>query len=520
MDHRLRRRRPGREADRTRRRSAHQRLRPGRDRGLLIKAGTDLNTATQTWEYDADGRLTKRWDKDTGDTLMGYQADGQLDWAHNPRTGTQNRYGYDGDGRLAKQSYVAPDPADTAKLKTMSERRLGYDPLGRLTGDQLLVGGDTATPLTGTAYEYDLDNRLTRKTVAGTVTDPVRDNRYGYDLAGRLTSWTADTTTTAYTWDAAGNRTGNGTATATYDERNRLLSDGTSTYRHTPRGTLAAVTTGLKQETLADDAFGRQITEGTTTYTYDGLDRVTTRNAARFTYDGGSNNLTGDGTWSYARDAAGTLLGATNGTANLRIRTDQHTDATATLNTDGTTVTGATTYDPFGKPVATTGTRSSLGYQSGWTDPDSGDVNMAARWYRPGTGGFTSRDSWQLDPSPSVQANRYTYANGDPLGGTDPTGHENVSHCGCGGPGSPGAAGSSIQISAGNAGGGISFGKNGTFNGTIKIKPGANSAPAAKAAPQAEPSRTPRATGRRRAARTPPRCRASPSPARASGASA
>ncbi|MEU1425073.1 LamG-like jellyroll fold domain-containing protein [Kitasatospora sp. NPDC005751] len=457
------------------------------DRGLLIKAGTDLNTATQTWDYDADGRLTKRWDKDTGDTLMGYRADGQLDWAHNPRTGTQNRYGYDGDGRLAKQSYVAPDPADTTKLKTMSERRLGYDPLGRLTGDQLLVGGDTATPLTGTTYEYDLDNRLTRKSVAGTATDPVRDNHYGYDLAGRLTSWTADTTTTAYTWDAAGNRTGNGTATATYDERNRLLSDGTSTYRYTPRGTLAAVTTGLTQETLADDAFGRQVTEGTTTYTYDGLDRVTTRNAAKFTYDGGSNNLTGDGTWSYARDGAGTLLGATNGTANLRIRTDQHTDATATLNTDGTTVTGATTYDPFGKPVATTGTRSSLGYQSGWTDPDSGDVNMAARWYRPGTGGFTSRDSWQLDPSPSSQANRYTYANADPLGGTDPTGHENVSHCGCGGPGSPGAAGSSIQISAGNAGGGISFGKNGTFNGTIKIKPGANSAPAAKAAPQAEP---------------------------------
>ncbi|MFF1794888.1 RHS repeat-associated core domain-containing protein, partial [Kitasatospora sp. NPDC058263] len=150
---------------------------------------------------------------------------------------------------------------------------------------------------------------------------------------------------------------------------------------------------------------------------------VTTRNAAKFTYDGGSNNLTGDGTWSYARDAAGTLLGATNGTANLRIRTDQHTDATATLNTDGTTVTGATTYDPFGKPVATTGTRSSLGYQSGWTDRDSGDVNMAARWYRPGTGSFTSRDSWQLDPSPSTQANRYTYANADPLNRTDPTGH-------------------------------------------------------------------------------------------------
>ncbi|WP_406192102.1 DUF6531 domain-containing protein [Kitasatospora sp. NBC_01560] len=394
------------------------------DRGQLIKAGTDLTVPTQTWEYDADGRVTKHQDKDTDLTAFGYTADGRLDWANNPKFKTQNRYGYDGDGRLTRQWSVAPDPADPATLKSTSERRLNYDALGRLSGDQALAGNPATTPLTGTAYEYDLDNHLTRKTVSGGATDPVKDNRYGYDQAGRLTSWTADGTTTAYGWDAAGNRTTNGTATASYDERNRLLTDGTSTYRYTPRGTLAAVTTGLKQDTLANDAFGRLITEGTTTYTYDGLDRVTSRNAAKFTYDGGSNNLTGDGTWTYARDAAGNLLGAANSTTTVRIRTDQHTDATATLNADGTSVTGTTTYDPFGKPTATTGTRSSLGYQSGWTDPDTGDVNMAARWYRPGTGGFTSRDSWQLNPSPSVQANRYTYGNGDPLGGTDPNGHQ------------------------------------------------------------------------------------------------
>ncbi|MFF5969892.1 RHS repeat-associated core domain-containing protein, partial [Streptomyces sp. NPDC012769] len=65
----------------------------------------------------------------------------------------------------------------------------------------------------------------------------------------------------------------------------------------------------------------------------------------------------------------------------------------------------------------------SVGYQSGWTDSSTGEVNMAARWYQPGTGGFTSRDTWQLDPDPSVQANRYTYGNASPLNGTDPDGH-------------------------------------------------------------------------------------------------
>ncbi|WP_277347308.1 RHS repeat-associated core domain-containing protein, partial [Streptomyces sp. CB01881] len=66
---------------------------------------------------------------------------------------------------------------------------------------------------------------------------------------------------------------------------------------------------------------------------------------------------------------------------------------------------------------------NSLGYQSGWTDPASGDVNMAARWYRPGSGTFASRDSWQLGTNPSIQGNRFTYGNGDPTDSTDPSGH-------------------------------------------------------------------------------------------------
>lgn len=96
----------------------------------------------------------------------------------------------------------------------------------------------------------------------------------------------------------------------------------------------------------------------------------------------------------------------------------------AGLSADGTQVISSTAYDPFGQETATNGTTPALGYQSGWTDPTSGDVNMAARWYQPGTGGFTSRDTWQLDPSQSAQrANRYSYGFGSPQNGTDPTGH-------------------------------------------------------------------------------------------------
>ncbi|WP_367323409.1 RHS repeat-associated core domain-containing protein [Streptomyces sp. HUAS ZL42] len=170
---------------------------------------------------------------------------------------------------------------------------------------------------------------------------------------------------------------------------------------------------------------------------------VQTCGTTTFTYNGGSNNLAGDGTTAYNRTPEGDLLSLSTGTTKQLAVTDQHTDLVAALNADATQVTGSTAYDPFGKETATNGTTPAVGYQSGWTDPASGDVNMAARWYQPGTGSFASRDTWQLDPSPSGQANRYSYANEDPVNGTDPTGH--VCACGGGSPYSSRIAGNSYR---------------------------------------------------------------------------
>ncbi|MFJ1709751.1 LamG-like jellyroll fold domain-containing protein [Kitasatospora sp. NPDC088346] len=392
------------------------------DRDQLIEA--TVSGIDQSWEYDKDGRMTDRWDSSTGWATFGYKADGRLAWSEDQLTGSQLWYGYDGDGRLKTQNYVTRDPAAPATWKTTSSRYLTYDTLGRLATDTLAQEDTQGTPVTGTAYEYDLDDRLTRKTITGKPGDPADDNTYTYDQANRLTSWTSGIGTTPYEWDAAGNRTRNGQGVSTYDQRNRLLADGTSTYRYTARGTLAATTTAGTEQTQKYDAFDRLTNDGQTTYTYDGLDRMTKRGNTTFSYDGGTNNLITDGTWRYARDASGTVTGAADAAGPKRIRTDQHTDVTATLNTAGTAVGSSTTYDPFGKPVTRTGTNASLGYQSGWTDPANGDVNMHARWYQPGTGSFTSRDSWQLDPSgDSMQANRYLYSGGDPLNRTDPAGH-------------------------------------------------------------------------------------------------
>lgn len=386
------------------------------DRGQLLTA--DGPSGTVSYTYDADGNMTERTDaKNT--TSYGYGPAGRLEWLWNEMTGADIWYSWDAAGRPLMEQY-AIQPEGSTEWTESARRSYGYDSLGRLT-DDIVTSPDEQTQITATTYAYDLDDQLTWKNTSGTA--GAGEHVYGYDQAGRMSYWTHGDTTTHYTWDAAGNRTKAGTATATYDARNRLLTDGSTAYAYTPRGTLSTVTTGTTARSLTFDAFERKITDGTSTYTYDSLDRVAQHGTTTFRYDGGSNNLLDDGTTNYTRTPAGALLASSNDTTTQWSLTDQHTDLVAGLSTDGLQVTGSTAYGPFGTTTATDGNMPDLGYQSGWTDPANGNVNMAARWYQPGTGSFASRDTWQLDPRPSGHANRYSYGFGGPLSGTDPSGH-------------------------------------------------------------------------------------------------
>ncbi|AYG85302.1 tRNA nuclease WapA [Streptomyces hundungensis] len=390
------------------------------DRGQLLTS--DGPSGKTGYAYDADGNMTQRTTK-AGTTLYGYDAADRMTWTQDAITQNQIWSSYDAVGRPTQNQYaVIPRGGKSWADAVISARRAyDYDSLGRLTSDKITDPNGTGE-LASTTYAYDLDDRLTKKNTKGTA--GAADNTYGYDQAGRMTSWNNGTSTTAYGWDDAGNRTTAGTATSTYDERNRLLTDGTATYSYTARGTLSTVT-GLAggPRNLTFDAFERKITDGAATFAYDALDRVRQSGQNTFSYDGGSNNITDDGTSQYTRTPSGALQGIANGTTSQWAVTDQHSDLVAGLTPDGKALTGSTAYTPFGQKTASTGSNSTLGYQSGWTDPASEDVNMASRWYTPGTGGFESRDTWQLSATPSAQDNRYGYGNGAPLNGTDPNGH-------------------------------------------------------------------------------------------------
>ncbi|QES10330.1 DNRLRE domain-containing protein [Streptomyces venezuelae] len=400
------------------------------DRGQLLTS--DGPSGRSEYGYDADGLMTSRKDA-AGTTTFTYDEGGRLDTTTDPLTGTEVRNDYDAAGRLQLTQYAAAG----APRQVRAQRAYTYDSLGRLTGDMITrtAGGGVQ----GLVYDYDLADQLVKKTTTGTA--GAAAHTYGYDLAGRMTSWNDGTTSVPYEWDDAGNLTRRGSVTGSYDSRNRLESWGTETYAYSARGTEKTVTQTTEGGTarqIQSDAFERTVSNGASTFTYDSLDRVMTHNGTAFTYDGGSNDLVTDATTGYVRAPDGTIVStavtAQAGSARLAV-TDQHTDLVASLTADGTAVSGSRAYDPFGRTTASQGANPSVGYQSGWTDSGTGEVNMAARWYQPGIGSFTSRDTWQLDPTGSaLEANRYAYATGGPLNGVDPSGHRAEMGGGGGGP--------------------------------------------------------------------------------------
>ncbi|MFI6207113.1 LamG-like jellyroll fold domain-containing protein [Streptomyces sp. NPDC051041] len=384
------------------------------DRGLLLS--TSGPSGTSSFAYNGDGVMTSRTDA-SGTSTFGYDRAGRLKTVDDGATGSTMTYSYDANSNVERIDY------GTGK----SKREFSYDALERITDDKLT--SPSGKVLSSIAYGWDENDNITSKTTTGIA--GASSNTYTYDWANRLTSWNDGTTTEVYGYDASGNRTRVGGDTYTYDARNRLTSDGHSTYAYTARGTLKTITDeGGVQTLLKADAFNRVINEGDRTYTYDGLDRVlsakdeTGSDVFSFEYSGVGNDVASDGMTSYSRNVDGSLLGVRTAVSSALMLTDIHDDVVAQFTDSAETLTGSATYTPFGKTSSRTGMLGNLGYQSGWTDPQTAKVNMAARWYSPQTGQFNSRDTVGNDPLPSsVNANRYAYANQNPMTGVDPTGH-------------------------------------------------------------------------------------------------
>ncbi|SDI48314.1 intein N-terminal splicing region/RHS repeat-associated core domain-containing protein [Actinokineospora alba] len=374
------------------------------DRGRMLTANGISGVAS--YDYDAQGRPLSRVDG-AGTTGFTYAA-GRLQTVQDATSGSRLTFGYTTAGELGSIDYgngVA--------------REFGYDDFGREASD---TTKNAAGALVGSiGYTYDLNHRLTKKVTTGTAA--AGEQTYGYDHLGRVTAWTNAGTTTGYGWDKSGNRVLNGAKTATFDERNRVLSDGDYTYQYTARGTTASRTSSGLEEKFDFDAFDRLIKVGATVHNYDSLDRPVTRGGQAFTYAGLEMDPVTDGTATYGRGASGELISLAQGADKRLLLSDKHGDIVGGFAPGASALADSTAFDPFGKPTATVGAKRNVGFQGDWTAPDTGQVNMGARWYEPKSGSFTSRDTVDQGGPGSGGLNRYVYGVGSPINGFDPDGH-------------------------------------------------------------------------------------------------
>ncbi|MFC8450244.1 LamG-like jellyroll fold domain-containing protein [Kitasatospora sp. NPDC057223] len=375
------------------------------DRGAIASASGP--SGNSSYSYDADGQLTSRTNA-AGTATFTYDAAGQLKTLAEPQTGNTIAYAYTPLGQVSSLQYG-----------TGSTRTYAYDDQGNVTSDTIKTS--TGSLVASLAYGYYPSGRLKMQTTSGIA--GATTHTYGYDAAGRLSTWNNGAATTAYSYDGNGNLTSNGSTTATYNQRNQLSTQGSTAYTYTARGTRSTAVSGSTTTSATYDAFDELTAQAGQTYSYDALGRLAGNAGHSFTYDSITSNLTSDGSEKYTRTPGGSLTAIGTGTTAAFAYSNRHGDLVGTFTAASTTLAGSSAYDPWGKPTASAGTPHDLGYQGGWTDSSTGQVSTASRWYDPSASGFTSRDTANLAPTTSADANRYAYGNADPVGNADPSGH-------------------------------------------------------------------------------------------------
>lgn len=423
-------------------------------------------TAETTYSYNATTAQLSSVSDAAGTTALAYNAAGQIATVDDPLvTGSaKSTYTYaPTSGRLATRTDAQSNlrweqtyEPDTGRVDTLSIKNnttsavlasfdLGYDPAGNVTSKASDV---FQNPADGAwSYLYDGAGRLTQAT-GPNASGAATTREYGYDGAGnrilaKETTGQTVTTNLSTNYDAAGlpttasdSATGE-TVTYTHDNVGNLTKldssistkDWAYTYDAYSRLTCAKQATGCASGTqrvlFALDPFDRAFTRtkgsSTTAYTYQGIGEL----AAKTQVGAGTPTY-------YAYTSGGSPLAQKSGSNAYFFLRDLHGDAVG-LATTSAGNQGTASYDAWGKPLATTGTTSWLGFQGDPTDPDTRQVDMGARWYDPGLGRFSTRDALFGDQAAPMSLNQFVYAQANPVSMWDPTGyHANWKHsAGC-----------------------------------------------------------------------------------------
>jgi RHS repeat-associated protein len=360
-------------------------------------------------------------------------------------------YGYDTVGNITSIT-------NTESSTGVDRQCFAHDAMGRLAHAWTGTEGcptSTTTPGAGPAlgqltdgpdgsgywqsYEFDAIGNRTRLTdhdLTNPNLDDVHDYTYGTPIPGQAGTVAQPHTltgvnsiekaatgtvesTSSYDYDTSGNTTsrviGGNTQNLTWDRRNKLTAVDTDN-------------NGTDDVTYLYDAAGNRLIEndGTTRTLFLGEAEITAK------ADGTPLHARRYYTHPGAPTTVRTTTGTTTGHQLTTLLSDHHgTATTAVEHANGQQITHRR-YDPYGNPRGTEPTtwpdrHTFLG--TGIDDPETALTHIGAREYDQTTGRFLSVDP-VIDHADPLQINGYTYANGNPVLLSDPTGLAPDGRCG------------------------------------------------------------------------------------------
>lgn len=435
-----------------------------------------------TYEYDNRDRLTRKtsmWSGINGGGPLtvslgyGYDCNGNLtNLASSMANGVNLSYAYDALNRItnvlshgqltASYAFDAVGNLQTLKYANGVTNQYQYDALNRLTNLVWTTNGNMAAK-----FYYQLGKTGNRTNLSEIVNQTSRTNSWQYDNLYRLTQEiindSAGSNYLQYQYDAVGNRMDRASsipailppASYGYDNNDWLTTDGYD---------------GNPTNNISQPGDGNTTLSGTSSYSYDWLNRMTIGNGIAFVYDGDGNRIAktaqavgGPVIYYLVDDRNPTaypqvleeyVTVSQNGVSavllnrsynyGLSLISQQQYDTNTLLPsalsyygfdghgsvrflTDSNgNITDNYTYDAYGTVITSGGNiPNNYLYTGQQFDPDIGLYYLRARYYKPDTGRFWTKDGEAFgkknDP---LSLHRYLYCADDPSDKDDLSGND------------------------------------------------------------------------------------------------
>ena len=241
---------------------------------------------------------------------------------------------------------------------------------------------------------------------------PAKRTTYGYNQANQLTSrYDPEGATTSYSYDAIGALS------------QKQIGPDITSYTYNGLDRLTQVSTPVANVSYGYDALGRRISRG------DAAGIIDYHHNAKSDLTDYETDGTGNLTGAYLRGADG-LISQTDYSGQSPVTSwdlyNPHGDTSALADQNGT-VTDTYRYDAFGNAITTNSLTD--GYTGKWQrdkDNSTGTIRMGVREYDPALGRFNSEDAQNGGITDPQKRNRYIYVGNDPLRRLDLNGRKGI----------------------------------------------------------------------------------------------